>query len=640
MENIEKYFESLLNYSNVPIIAWNTQFEIQIFNKAFERVSGYTSDEVIGKNIKFLFCEKKRDAIMKKIELAISGEQWKTIEIPILCKNGSTHVFLWNSANIYDSDNTNIISTIAQGADITELQQKTKEMNIILNSVDEFVFSINGDGVFLNFYSAKKKDDLYLQPEFFINKHYKDVGFPDTFIIQFSFAVDNLKQTKITQSIEYDLEMQGEKHWYNAQLTLQNNNSDNITVVVRDTTKRKNAELQLVQKNKELEISKGEALESSQLKSEFINNMSHEIRTPLNGILGFSNLLNDPNLTNEELKQYVDIIQNSGNQLLQIIEAILEISRLGTKQEKVFVRNIYINDLLSDLFSIFEIKAKEKGLALNLIKGLTDKESSILTDKTKLYTILSNLLENALKFTNEGFIEFGYSIKTDIKPAEIEIYVKDTGIGIKPESQEMIFIRFSQEEKSLSRNVGGLGLGLSIVKESVELLDGKITVQSKKGEGATFFVTIPYKTVNEENLKGRLENDTRKSIKKQDEYTILIVEDEEMNYLYLETLLNFFELNLITLHAKHGKEAVEMCKANTKIDFVLMDMKMPIMNGFDATKIIKKIRPDLPIVAQTAYSTQEEQELAISAGCNDFISKPISKKTLKEITDKFFTANN
>ncbi len=341
--------------------------------------------------------------------------------------------------------------------------------------------------------------------------------------------------------------------------------------------------------------------------------MSHEIRTPMNGILGFSSILKKPNLSDAKKKHYINIIQNSGNQLMRIIDDILEISKLGTKQVKTIEKQICLNDLLLEHFSIFDIKAKENKTPLYLNKGLSDKESRIVTDETKLNKILSNLLENALKFTNTGFIEFGYQLKN----SELEIYVKDTGIGIKPEKQDIIFERFSQEEKSLSRNVGGLGLGLSIAKENAELLGGKITLKSEKGKGSTFYVTIPYKPVNHKHGNDNSNTDKTETAKRQNKYTILIVEDEEVNYLYIDTLLEDFELNLRTLHAKHGKEAVEMCKKNSEIDFVLMDMKMPIMTGFEATKLIKEFRPDLPIVAQTAYSTREEKGQAISAGCDD-----------------------
>ncbi len=403
---------------------------------------------------------------------------------------------------------------------------------------------------------------------------------------------------------------------------------DFFAVIFSDVTQIKEFQNEIIK-------AKENAEESDQLKTEFINNMSHEIRTPMNAILGFSGFLNNSNLTNEKRKHYTSIIQSSGNQLLQIIDDILEISQLGTKQVKISEKEICLNDLFLELFSIFDIKAKENKTPLYLNKGLSDNESVILTDETKLNKILNNLLENALKFTNEGFIEFGYKIKNE----EIEIYVKVTGIGIKPESQKIIFDRFSQEEKGLSRKVGGLGLGLSIAKENAELLSGKITLKSEKRKGAIFYVTIPYKPVNHKHKNDNSNTDKTRTTKKQDKYTILIVEDEEVNYLYIDTLLEDFELNLRTLHAKHGKEAVEMCKEKTEIDFVLMDMKMPIMNGFEATKLIKKFRPNLPIVAQTAYSTRDEKEQAFTAGCDDFISKPISEETLSGIINKYLIAS-
>ncbi|RLD55336.1 MAG: hybrid sensor histidine kinase/response regulator [Bacteroidetes bacterium] len=387
--------------------------------------------------------------------------------------------------------------------------------------------------------------------------------------------------------------------------------------------------------NDELIKAKENAEESDKLKTEFIHNMSHEIRTPMNGILGFSNFLNNPELSNEERKNYINIVQSSGNQLLRIIDDILEISKLGTKQVKTIEKEICLNDLLLEHFTVFDIKAKENKIPLYLNKGLSDKESIILTDETKLNKILSNLLENALKFTKDGFIEFGYTLKTESEPVELEIYVKDTGIGIKQESQKTIFDRFSQEEKELSRNVGGLGLGLSIAKENAELLGGKITLKSEKGNGAIFYVTIPYKPVNHKHKNDNSNTDKTRTTKKQAKYTILIVEDEEVNYLYLDILLTDIKLNLAILHAKHGKEAVKMCKENSAINLILMDIKMPIMTGLEATRLIKEFRPDLPIIAQTAYSTNDEKKQAFSAGCNDFISKPISEETLNNVINKY-----
>lgn len=241
--------------------------------------------------------------------------------------------------------------------------------------------------------------------------------------------------------------------------------------------------------NEELIKAKAKIEESDRLKTEFINNMSHEIRTPMNGILGFSNLLSKSGLTHEERKRFINIIQNSSNQLLRIIDDILEISKLGTKRVRVLEDKVCLNVLLLELFSIFDIKAKESKIPLYLKKGLSDIDSVIFTDKTKLNKILSNLLDNALKFTKEGFIEFGYTVVNN----EIEIYVKDTGIGIKADKQGIIFERFSQEDENIAPNYGGLGLGLSITKENTELLGGEISVESEKGKGSAFFVRIPYK---------------------------------------------------------------------------------------------------------------------------------------------------
>lgn len=389
---------------------------------------------------------------------------------------------------------------------------------------------------------------------------------------------------------------------------------------------------ELKQTNEELYIAKEKAEESDRLKTEFINNMSHEIRTPMNGILGFSKLLYKENLSSEKRIHYTNIVQNSGHQLMRVIDDILEISKLGTKQVKLSEKEICLNDLLLEHFSIFDIKAKENKTPLYLKKGLPDTESIIFTDKTKLNKTLSNLLENAIKFTNQGYIEFGYTLKNNA----IEIYVKDTGIGINPDKQEAIFERFSQEEKELSKNVGGLGLGLSIAKENAQLLGGDITISSEKGKGSTFFVTIPYKPANKELLKNNGGNSTEKNLTEQNKYTILIVEDEEVNYLFIETLLeDEINLDCTIIHAKNGREAIEICQENQEIDFVLMDLKMPILNGFEATKHIKKMKPDLPIIAQSAYTTDEDKEKAFSAGCDNFISKPISEEKFNEITNKY-----
>jgi PAS domain S-box-containing protein len=381
---------------------------------------------------------------------------------------------------------------------------------------------------------------------------------------------------------------------------------------------------------KDLAQAKDKAEEANRLKTEFLNNLSHEIRTPMNGIIGFGQMLEKGNLTDEKRKSYINIIQSSSYQLLHVIDDLLEISILETKQEKCNESEFLLNDLLMELFSVFNLEMKKQQLSLYLKKALSDEQSLIISDRIKLFKIISNLLTNAIKYTNEGEIEFGYYIDK----SNLVLYVKDTGIGIDSKNHRLIFDRFSQEYIGNSRIHEGLGLGLSISKENAQLLGGDITLESEKGVGSTFYVTIPYKTnllsvqEQEENAAQMVENERV--------YKVLVAEDEVVNYLYIEELLNSeFNKEHTIIHAKNGIEAVDICSNDKDIDLVLMDIKMPLMNGYIASQKIKAKYPSLPIIAQTAYSTRQDENLAYQYGCDAFISKPINKETLIALCEKF-----
>jgi PAS domain S-box-containing protein len=403
------------------------------------------------------------------------------------------------------------------------------------------------------------------------------------------------------------------------------NGEEARVVEFREITEQKIIENELV-------LAKQKAEESDLLKTEFINNMSHEIRTPLNGILGFTDFLTKENLTVDQRLKYTRIIQNSGNQLLRIVDDVMEISRLGTKQVEVKNKHVSLDEICKSQFNVFEPLAKNKNLRLILKSEKSNQSSFVELDESILRKIISKLLENALKFTNEGFVQFGYSITEESK-RKIEFYVQDTGVGISEENQESVFERFAQEEKELNKKSGGLGLGLSIAYESAKLMGGNITVHSKKDEGTTFLITVPYNPLPR-NLKNDIDGNPGKvEGKANNNFTVLLVDDEFVNLMYLSLILKEYDYKI--LEAGNGLEAVEMCQKHPEIDLVFMDLKMPRMSGFDASKIIKESRPELPIIAQTAYTTKEEEDEAKRSGCDGFISKPLNKNKVVELTNKY-----
>ncbi len=380
--------------------------------------------------------------------------------------------------------------------------------------------------------------------------------------------------------------------------------------------------------NDDLVTAKNKAEESDKLKSAFLANMSHEIRTPLNAILGFSTFLKNPDLSQNRMEEFVDIIEASGRQLLTVINDILEISQIEAGHISIIHESLNITKLLNELFIQFKKEAAAKNLDLVLNINNSADDIITLTDGYRIRQVLSNLLSNAVKFTHEGKVEFAARISKN----QVVFYVKDTGIGIDPQDQTLIFEPFRQVETTISRNYGGNGLGLSICRALVEKLGGKLSVNSFPGKGSTFTFTIPYGSDKpiEVTEEPKLLEDTNYNW---NNHLILIAEDEIYNYRFIEEMLSGTHVKV--LHAKDGNEAVELVKKYPDISLVIMDLKMPGMDGYKATKLIKELRPQLPVIAQTAMVLNENRDPDENAGFDKYLSKPLEMKSFMEVIDNY-----
>jgi two-component system CheB/CheR fusion protein len=389
-----------------------------------------------------------------------------------------------------------------------------------------------------------------------------------------------------------------------------------------DITRLKKIEKKLIK-------AKDQAEESDRLKSAFLANMSHEIRTPMNSIIGFSDLLNEDYIEKNIRENYLNIIQNAGNDLLKLIDDIIDIAKIEAGQIKLKAENFSLKKMMTDLYVLYKRNPNLLANHVNFSFKTNDiKCDNIFADELRLKQIVINLLNNAIKFTHEGEIEFGYYLDG----AFIQFFVKDTGIGLTKEQIKVIWERFRQADNSTTKKYGGAGLGLSISDGIVKLFGGKIWAESEICKGTTFYFTIPYIQSNIDFLNS--EENSQKVIYNWEKKTILIAEDVDLNYQLIEKYLD--DTNVDLIRAKNGIEAIKLYKQHKNIiDVILMDIQMPDMNGYEATRKIKKINKEIPIIAQTAYAMNDEIKKCYEVGCFDVIKKPIIKKNMVEIINKY-----
>ncbi len=397
--------------------------------------------------------------------------------------------------------------------------------------------------------------------------------------------------------------------------------STNILTISHDITRLKKAEEELI-------LARDKAEESDRLKTAFLHNVSHEIRTPLNAIVGFSTLLGEPGHSDETLQSFIEVLKNSSDNLLAVVNDIIEVSNIEAGILKCKMSELNLNILLKSLYKQFRNKADEKGIELRYKTAVADFKADIQTDSTKLIEILLNLISNAFKFTSKGYIEFGYDLKNEY----IRFYVSDSGIGIPEDQHAKIFERFYQVDNTITRVFEGTGLGLSISKAFIEFLGGKIWLTSEMGKGSIFYFTLPYMPFKPSELimekTGKNETVVTNGRK-----SVLIAEDDENNYSLMVRFLSSLNVNLI--RACNGREVVEVCESGKNIDLVLMDIKMPVIDGYLAFRQIKQTLPSLPVIATTAYAFESDMERILSSGFDDYLSKPFTKKALLKTVRKY-----
>ena len=595
-----------------------------------EKWFGWKPEEVVGKSIWENIYPDDLEHVKNFIgTLKEKYDAAGKIEFRYQCKNGRYKWIEFTAVNLlYDPD---ILGILGNYHDITERIQAEKQFRLLSRAIEQSPVTI--------VITDKEGNIEYANPKF-------------TEVTGFSMDEVEGKNPRFLQSGKQTREFYNDlwnrissgKNWYgefhnrkkNGDLFWESAVISPIMDVTGDIAFFLAIKEDITEKKKMIEDlinAKEKAEENDRLKSAFLANISHEIRTPMNGILGFADLLKDPDISGEDQKEYISIIEKSGARMLNIINDIVDISKIESGQVKVSLSETNINEQIEYIFSFFKPMVEQRGILFSVKNSLQANEANIYTDQEKLYVILSNLIKNALKFTKEGSIEIGYNLSTISKQAELIFYIKDTGIGIFPEKLNIIFERFRQGEESNSRNYEGAGLGLSISKAYVEMLGGKIWVESENGKGSTFYFTLPYngnhKVKNECNNLVLAESEEKPVTR----LKILIAEDDEGGLKFLKLAVKMISKEIISV--QNGVEAVKACHDNPDIDLILMDIQMPEMDGYEATRQIRQFNTNVVIIAQTAIALNGDNKRAMEAGCNDYISKPIKKAQLMKLMERY-----
>lgn len=658
----ELRYKQLLNTTSEGFWVINKDNITIEVNDALCKMLGYNKDEIIGKSPFWFLDDENKKILEKQIDKRLETDNRK-YTITLKTKTGANLQARFNASSIKDVHG-NFLGSFTFVTDIRDLMRtqkiqkllynisktitKTNNLNDLIEDIRRELSSIIDT---TNFYIAlydKTNNELSLP--FFADQRDEVVTIPagnslTDYVIQTKEPLLANTETisEIERTTKYRQRGTRSKIWLGVPLILED---EVIGAMVVQSYEDENAysekDMELLEfassqiatsidkKRKEEEILEAleMATESDKLKTAFLQNISHEIRTPMNSILGFTSLIKDQTPEDDPLTPYIDIIMLSSHRMMNTIQDIMDMSMLEAEQVTLNINKCDCKEALKNVVDSFGLEIKNKNLELELEMPDTLGEFIISTDKDKLAAIVSNLLKNAIKFTSKGKIRVGFTTG----PNEVIFHVKDTGIGIQEDRLDAIFEKFVQADISDIKVHEGTGVGLTIAKSYVEKLGGEIWVTSEVGVGSEFYFKLPL--TEEESKKVEISKKSRTNALPEKKLKILIVEDEQFTAEYFRIVLNqnYNEL----LFAGDGETAVEIARKNPELDIILMDIKLPKLDGYSATSAIRTFNNDVIIIAQTAYALAGDNQKAIEAGCNDYITKPINQKKLFELLNKFF----
>lgn len=616
-------------------------YTMLFISQGCHEITGYKPDDFLSKRITFmsLITEEFVGPVMNEIENAIAGKKGYKLEYQIRTADNRIKWVLEQGTVVYDSKDQvqfleGYIQNISDRKEFElEIQERNEDYSRLLNGMNETIWLIDFKGNLVDVNKACVETLGYTRDELLkmgitgIDPSFKNAEFSERMLhesYEKNTIIESVHHAKDGRLIPVEL----------CSSIVRYKGCRVVLAIARDITARKQLEEQ--QKTHErvqkelLETTiaaKLKAEENERLKMAFLANMSHEIRTPMNGILGFMELLKEPNLEESSRKEYIDLVNQSGQRLLTTINDIIAISKIESGEKHLKPETINLEELMNFHLDFFKPEALAKGIELLIREQISGESACILADRHKLDGILTNLIKNAIKFTSYGHIEFGNYISDE----SIVFYVKDTGRGIPPDRHFAIFERFVQADNGPTRSHEGSGLGLAIAKAYAEAMKGRIWVTSEPYKGSDFRFMIPYQPVTGDYQTIQSEPKAVSVPKKS--MSILVAEDDEISFRIIQSLLNREDIKVT--RAANGIEAVNLMKASNDFQMVLMDINMPLMNGLDATRQIREFNPSIPIIAQTAYALEGDKEKTKQAGCTSYISKPIKQAELLKTISKY-----